>query len=212
MSVDEIKETGGARIGMAHATWPFATLTVNKDRLEVNAGIIGDLVFGPSDIISIELYSELISQGIKINHRVSNYAQNVIFLTSGAGNLINEIRQTGFLYNNDAMPVRRDITSMQTSGGFPLRWPPIIGIVVIWNALFMVNMYNLISGNKAPVLGIYAKLALGFIFVIALLLLLSKSVQNFMLKKGRSIKVVRPFLLFTIFVTGMMLLMTSLLP
>ena len=52
----EIKKTGGARIGMMNATWPFATLKVNKNRLELNATILGNLVFTPQDIISIESY------------------------------------------------------------------------------------------------------------------------------------------------------------
>ena len=46
--------------GMANATWPFATLTVNKNELQLKASIIGNLVFKPSDIIAIghlHLYS-----------------------------------------------------------------------------------------------------------------------------------------------------------
>ena len=34
--MDQLKMTGGARIGMANATWPFVTLTVTKDRLDLN--------------------------------------------------------------------------------------------------------------------------------------------------------------------------------
>ena len=49
----EVKKTGGARIGIANATWPFATLKANKDKLELNVIIIGELIFKPSDIISI---------------------------------------------------------------------------------------------------------------------------------------------------------------
>ena len=100
--MNEIKETGGARIGMANATWPFATLKVTKDKLELNASIIGNLVFKPSDIISIEPHSSFISSGLKINHRVSNYKNLVIFWTFGNVNsLILKIEQTGFLNNND---------------------------------------------------------------------------------------------------------------
>jgi hypothetical protein len=36
----EVKETGRARIGMANATWPFATLTVNREKLQLNATIL----------------------------------------------------------------------------------------------------------------------------------------------------------------------------
>jgi hypothetical protein len=28
--MNDIEETGGAKIGLAYATWPFAKLTVNK--------------------------------------------------------------------------------------------------------------------------------------------------------------------------------------
>ncbi len=209
MPNDQITETGGAKIGMAHATWTFAKLTVTRDKLELNAGIIGDLVFSPSDIISIEPYSVLVNQGIRINHRVNAYSQDVIFLTSGASSLIDKIRQIGFLDNKDAASVQRDIVAMQASGGFPLRWPPVIAIIAIWNLLFMANMYTSSHNSKAPVLGIYAKLALGFILVVALSIVLFKPVQRFMLKEGRSIKSVRPFLLFTMFIVGIMLLMLT---
>jgi len=83
----EIKKTGGARIGMANATWPFATLKANKDRLELNATIIGTLVFKPNDIISIEPYGLIpfIGRGIRINHRVDKYKSKVIFWTGDLG-------------------------------------------------------------------------------------------------------------------------------
>jgi hypothetical protein len=98
--MNEIKLTGGARIGMANATFPFATLKVSKDRLELNASIIGSLVFQPQDIISVETYSQIpiIGQGIKINHRVSNYKQKVIFWTfKNPKEVLNQIKGTGFL-------------------------------------------------------------------------------------------------------------------
>ena len=41
--MNDIEETGGAKIGLAQATWPFATLTVNKNLLRINASILGNL-------------------------------------------------------------------------------------------------------------------------------------------------------------------------
>jgi len=52
----QLNFTGRARIGMANATWPFASLKVTKVRLDLNATIVGNLVFRPEDIISIEPY------------------------------------------------------------------------------------------------------------------------------------------------------------
>jgi len=54
--MDEIRETGGASIGMARATRPFATLAVNMNKLQLKALIIGNLIFKPSDIIDIMTY------------------------------------------------------------------------------------------------------------------------------------------------------------
>ena len=68
-----VKETGGARIGVANVTWPFATITVTKEQLELNATILGKLVFKSSDIISIDSCSGFMSKGIKINHQVPTY-------------------------------------------------------------------------------------------------------------------------------------------
>ena len=75
--------TGGARIGSSNATYPFANLYVDKEILKLNASIIGNLIFEPKDIISIEPYVSipLIGQGIKINHRVEKYNSKVIFWT-----------------------------------------------------------------------------------------------------------------------------------
>ena len=70
----QYKLTDGAKIGMGNATWPLAKLKVSKDRLEINATIIGNLIFQSSNIISIEPYTQipLLGQGIKINHTVED--------------------------------------------------------------------------------------------------------------------------------------------
>ena len=97
MKMDEVKETGGARIGMANATWPFATLAVTKDKLVLSASLLGNLIFRPGDIISLEPYSGFLSSGIKINHRVPGYKEKVIFWTfTNPNSLIKRIERTGF--------------------------------------------------------------------------------------------------------------------
>ena len=75
--------TGGARIGRANATFPFATLSVDKHLLKLNASIVGNLIFQPKDIVSIEVYGKIpvLGQGVKINHNVESYNPQVIFWT-----------------------------------------------------------------------------------------------------------------------------------
>lgn len=94
--------TGGARIGTVNATYPFAKLRVNENKLEINTSVIGKLVFTTKDVISIEPYQRfpIIGKGVKINHRVSNYNQKVIFWTwKNPKDVIQQIALTGFLNN-----------------------------------------------------------------------------------------------------------------
>ena len=133
--MDEIKKTGGARIGMMNATWPFATLKVNKNTLELNATILGNLVFTSQDIISIEPYGliPVLGKGIKINHRIKSYKSKVIFWTLGnPKDLIKKIESIGFLGNSSPVPedLQIEIDQSQNRGGFPIRTKAAILIVV----------------------------------------------------------------------------------
>src|SRR5690554_6224541 len=141
----QLNLTGGARIGMANATWPFASLKVTNDRLDLNATIVGNLVFKPEDIISIEPYYmiPIIGQGIKINHRLPKYKEKVIFWTfKNPNEVIGQIKQTGFFPNTLTTDRKDDseiIAGRQKQGGFPVKIPFAIGIVFIWNILFIMD-------------------------------------------------------------------------
>jgi len=216
--MDEIKETGGARIGNANATWPFATLIVNKNELELKAGIIGNLVFKPSDVTSIERYVQipLIGQGLKINHSVSGYNPKVIFWTMGnITELLRRIEQTGFLAHTNPLPaeISSEIAATQSGGAFPLKIPAAIAIVVIWNILFLTDMLKMFSGhNTGMPLGLGAQLALAFVFITGLLLLISAPFRALMLKPGRTIADIRPFIYFLMFICGIIFLAITFMP
>jgi hypothetical protein len=210
----EVKETGGARIGMVNATWPFAKLTVTKDKLQLNATIIGNLIFKPGDIVSIEPYSRFMSKGIKITYNVPKYKNHVVFWTFGsASSLINKIEDTGFLTNTDPIETELDqhITASQKSGGFPLKLSAGIAIIAIWNILFIMDFQNVFgeSGNGSS-FGIGIQLALGFVLLTSILLLTFEPVRKLLLKKGRSINDIKTFLFFLMFICGFMLLMSIL--
>lgn len=209
----EINETGGARIGMINATWPFAKLTVNKDVLTLSAGIAGKLVFSQSNIISIEPYSgmALLGSGIRINHNVSEYNSNVIFWTfSNPADLINRIGQTGFLSNTNPGSYIPDasITLAQKQSGFPIKIPAIITIVVIWNLLFAYDFYNLFTKKTNNPINIGGQLALAFMVLTCISLLTLEPIQRLILKEGRSIKDIRLSVYFVLGITGFMLLMS----
>ena len=206
----EINFTGGARIGMANATWPFASLKVSKDRLDLNTGIVGNLTFKPNDIISIEPYSGFLSSGLKINHKVSKYKGKVIFWTfKNPNEIIRQIQQTGFLDNISNIDNETDsiITERQKQGGFPLKLPFAIAVIVIWNLLFLIDFLGFTNSNSEGMpLGNGIKMALGFVFAISILTLISNGFRKIVLKEGRELKDISRFLYFIIFITGFMLL------
>jgi hypothetical protein len=209
--MDKLEIIGGARIGMANATWPFATLRVSKDKLELNASVVGNLVFQPKDIISIETYTmiPLLGQGIKINHRIANYNSKVIFWTfKDPSAVVNQIRQTGFLENIDSRISDSDalIIQQQTSG-FPIKISVAIGVIVLWNILFLSDFIDFSTSDKKGMpLGNGATIALAILFLISVLSLISKDFSKIILKEGRSIKDINKFLYLLIFISGFMLL------
>ncbi|ASK32152.1 hypothetical protein CEY12_19515 [Chryseobacterium sp. T16E-39] len=206
------KLTGGARIGLANATYPFADLYVDENTLKINASLVGNLIFQPQDIISIQPYTSLplIGQGIKINHNVENYNSNVIFWTlKNPDTVINEIKNTGFLDNKNAIPIPRDskIIERQTQGGFPLKPIASIFFIVAWNALFIFDFFPVFKDEDSPPTfpGPGVCSALGLIFISTLLTLISSGFRRFILKDGRTLEDIRKLAIFILVLTGFIL-------
>jgi len=216
--MDEIKGTGGARIGMANATWPFATLIVNRNELQLKASIIGSLVFKPSDIVSIRPYTiiPLLGQGIKISHNVAGYNANVIFWTMGSpAALISRIEQTGFLTNTKPIPAEVDsnIIARQSSGGFPIKISAAVAIVLIWNVLLLQDFIKILNrGVKGSPLGVGSQMGLLFVFLTGLFLLISEPFRILILKPDRTIADIKGFVYFLMAITGAMFLLITFLP
>ncbi|MBV7440085.1 hypothetical protein KRX57_01490 [Weeksellaceae bacterium TAE3-ERU29] len=210
--MNEIKLTGGARIGMANASFPFATLKVSKGRLELDASIIGSLVFQPQDIISVETYSQIpiIGQGIKINHRVPNYKQKVIFWTfKNPKEVLNQIKETGFLnnINSEISTTDRQIIGKQKQGGFPIKKSVAIGAIVVWNLLFLTDFIPFFLGEKEGIpIGNGILTAVGLLFLTALLSLISTDFRRLILKEGRELNDIKKFAIFVMIISGFMLL------
>ena len=168
---------------MANATFPFATLKVNKDKLELNASIVGNLTFQASDIISIEPYTmiPILGQGIKINHKVTNYKERVIFWTfKDPNSVIRQIKETGFLNNQNSseQKINRAIIEKQAQGGFPIK--------------------------KGFVIGVFT--AIGLLFLTALFTLISADFRRLILKEGRELNDIKKFAIFAIIISGFILL------
>lgn len=209
--MEKLEITGGARIGSANASWPFATFKVSKDKMELNASIVGNLVFQPKDIISIEPYSKFtfIGKGIKINHSITNYDSEVIFWTfEDPLSVINQIRQLGFFDNTNKTSDVIDtiiIQQQQQIGGFPIKMNVAIGFVVFWNFLFLADFMGFTtSDEKAIPLGYGMTIAVVALFLVSILTLKSKDFRAQILKEGKTLEDIKRFLYLIIFISGFM--------
>lgn len=203
--------TGGARIGMANASYPFADLYVDKEVLKINASIVGNLMFQPKDIISIETYTfiPIIGQGIKINHRIENYNPKVIFLTFKDPNfVIGEIKKTGFLQNLNSEISANDleIIKKQNEGGFPIKKSIAIFFVVAWNLLFLSDIFPFfIKGEtEGSPIGIGMNLAIGLLFISSILTIVSEKFRKIILKENRNFDDIKKFAYFVALLSGIM--------
>jgi len=203
--------TGGARIGMANASFPFADLYVDKQILKINASIVGNLVFQPKDIISIKPHKSfpIIGNGIKINHRIENYNSEVIFWTlKNPNSVIAEIEKTGFLQNINSEISQNDleIIKRQNEGGFPIKKSVAIFFIVTWNLLFLSDIIPFILSNKtegSPI-GIGMNIVIGFIFVSSILAIVSERFRKIILKENRNFDDIKKFAYFIALISGIM--------
>jgi hypothetical protein len=203
--------TGGARIGMANASFPFADLYVDKEILKINASIVGNLIFQPKDIISIKPHTSIpiIGNGIKINHRIENYNSEVIFWTfKNPKSVISEIEKTGFLTNTNSEISAEDleIIKKQNEGGFPIKKSIAIFFVVAWNLLFLSDIipFFLKGETEGSPIGIGMNLAIGLIFISSILTIVSEKFRKIILKENRNFDDIKKFAYFITLVSGIM--------
>lgn len=196
--------TGGARIGWVNATWPFAQLSATDGKLTISATLLGTYDFTPDQVTAIERYTliPLLGWGIRIRHRRSEYPERIIFWCLGSpGNILHGISSAGFL----AIGSTENTIRPQ---GIAIRWPVAIGAVVAWNALLLLDFFW--SGAFRPQPGPFTLAALTLVFAFSIGSLTSTELQQLVLKPGRDIGEIRPFLRLLAFVAGNMLLIFSL--
>lgn len=208
----ELRLTGGARIGWANATFPFATLTVNKDCLKLNTSMLGSLTFQPSDIISIEPYTliPLLGQGIRINHKVNGYKKRVIFWTfKSPDSVVRQIEQTGFLdhQHKTEQEYSRTTPAKQPKSAFPLKKGFVIIAIVVWNLLLLIDLIPFFLNGKSGIpIGKGFLTAAGLLFLTGFLSLLSGSFRHLILKKGKQLIDIKTFAVLAMIISGILLL------
>jgi hypothetical protein len=196
--------TGGARIGLVNYTWPLAKLIATADRLTLSTTMfglfgMGTYSFSRDQVLSIERYGwiPLIGEGIRINHSVAEYPEKIVFWCQPTSVLAG-LAGIGFspTHASSETPQR------QFPRGFPLRWTPLIILVVIWNLLIGFEMVAHPTGVPSP--GPLTLTALWIVFGVSIAAIRLPNVQTLLLKPGRSFEEVKPIFLLVATVSGIM--------
>ena len=141
-----VKSTGGARIGWMNATWPFARLAASAQELSLSGFLLGTYTFSSGDVASLKPYGWLpvLGRGVQIIHTNPNYPAKIIFWCFGSPErLIEQIHALGF-------QPRAPSTALPKRDGIPLRWSFMVAVVVIWNALFVLDGFVPWREPKGP--------------------------------------------------------------
>lgn len=196
--MEKLSATGGARIGWANATWPFAKLVASATHLRLST-LLGTYDFLPSDVVSLERYGSVpfFSSGIRIAHVRSDYPPKIIFWYLGnPETLIERIRETGFSPTAPA-------SSETERRGFPVRWTTILLFFLAWNGLFLLDLSAPRRVGNEP--GLFALLALCLAFVVCWGTRTSPRLQKMILRDGHSVTEIKSFLLLVQIVAGILL-------
>jgi hypothetical protein len=197
--------TGGARVGWMNASWPLAKLSVSPDKLTITIVLLGVYSFAPSEVFAIERYVMIpvLGWGVRIHHCKVDCPKRVIFWCLGnPRGVLQGIRDTGFLPNASG-------SSFPQHRGMAMRWSAILIAIAIWYGLFFLN--NGRSGGVPSHPGPLILAPLVFVFVLSLGTLKSPQLQRIILKPGRSVGEIRPFLRLIAFISGMLLVIFSIL-
>jgi hypothetical protein len=98
------------------------------------------------------------------------------------------------------------IDERQKQGGFPIKTPFAVAMVVIWNILFIKDFLSSTSNDSNGIpIGNGAISALGLLFLTCLLMLVSSGFRKLVLKEGRELQDISKFLYFIMFICGFMM-------
>lgn len=210
--------TGGARVGRMNVTYPFATLKVDAEFLELDVSLIRNLEFQPKDIISIEPYDliPILGRGIKINHRLACYSPKVIFWTfQEPESLIQKMKQIGFLPKINPVLSKADqlMLERQRKSENPVK-PLALIVLFLFSLGIFINSFLLfpMSGGTTEALYRIATIGLSVIFLCCLLVWFSKTFRGLILSKERHFHEIKRFILFTTVLSGCILFFMLLIP
>jgi hypothetical protein len=98
MALDAKTWTGGARIDLQNATWPFAKLTLSSDSLVLSVASSLTYRFDPDQVTWVEEITAMpvIGRGVRLHHNVVGYPQQIVFWCFRTQQLLDELHDRGY--------------------------------------------------------------------------------------------------------------------
>ena len=157
--------------------------------------------FAPEDVTALEVSGSIpfFRQGIRIRHVSPELPRRIIFWCPGnARKLLGEIHGTGFVSSAQHVDSRV---------GVPVRLLTVALGILLWNAAFA--LFAAPSSGGVPTMSTLLPLVLTF--AVALSIPRSQSLQALILRPGRHVGEIIPFLRLLALVTGLLLIIFSIL-
>ena len=159
---------------------------------------MGNYEFAPSEVTAVEEVGSIpfFTTGVRIHHCKAQYPERVVFYPLvGRDYLLAEVRRAGFAVGAPTTRVRR---------GFPMRIPAILVVVLLWNALLLLDRSSFSANTSTS--GPYTLTALAVLFALATLLPKSERLQEFFIREEHDVGEISSLLSLIQLVTGLLLL------
>ena len=102
---EEYSEIGGARWGQTYlaswnATWPFATLQVSAQRIQIKIRLfwleVETFIFNRQENVLMEKYESIFTTGLLVKHSKKQHPPFIVFWTFDYPKLKNSLEQFGY--------------------------------------------------------------------------------------------------------------------
>jgi hypothetical protein len=197
-----VSRIGGADVSFVGASWPFARFEASRRQIAVRIWVLGlRYAFTPEDVTALEVWGSIpfLRQGIRIRHVNPELPRRIIFWSLGnARKLLGEIHRTGFVSSAEHVDSR---------AGVPVRLLTVALGILLWNAAFALSAAP--SSGSVPTMSTLLPLVLTF--AVALTIPRSQRLQTLILRPGRHVGEIMPFLRLLALVTGLLLVIFSIL-
>lgn len=201
----EISATGGIRVGWFGGSWPFATLRASANRLSLSCSFFGSWEFSPEEVVRLEAQRSLfgLSGGVRIVHAKPLYPNEIIFWCFGRPDpLIRRMGQVGFRPRPGAAQYAAAAQIAERERN-PIRWTFIIAFLAVWNGLLILDWNAPGYDPHRP--GPLSLLAVTLLVFTAFGLPRSSEIQALVLKPGRSVSEIFPFVRLAQMISGALL-------